>query len=177
MTIPRAFLFVCQPPLHGLWVAAVIFALLVTGCTPPANSGMQPTLYQIDWAHRKDTSALTAWLPENLDPEEVPILVFHADWCLPCKVFELSLDLDATQEAMENALILSVNIDNDPDGLTSEFEVRYLPTFIKLNRSGQPIARITSTEWGPDDPENVAAVMDKLVNTDYYDKRYTGAED
>jgi len=71
-------------------------------------------------------------------------------------------------EALQQATLIKVNVDSCQD-LAAYYHVTAVPTFVKVDRQGKPIASITSDKWGEDEPAEIAPVMAKLVNTASYD--------
>ncbi|MGB0869212.1 MAG: thioredoxin family protein [Flavobacteriales bacterium] len=104
-----------------------------------------------------------------LSQNKVPILYFHADWCKPCLGFKKSLDDIRMIKAFDKALLLGVNLDSDPQQLAIQYSVSAVPTFIKLDSNTNVLAKITSAEWEEDIAENIAPIMDKLINSNFYD--------
>lgn len=101
---------------------------------------------------------------------KIPILYFHADWCKPCVAFKKSLKDERITRVFENAMLLGVDIDSDPHNMAAYYSVNAVPTFIRLDQDSTVIARITSAEWDEDIPENIAPVMEKLLNQTVYNK-------
>jgi thioredoxin 1 len=59
---------------------------------------------------------------------DVPVLVdFYADWCGPCRL--LAPALEELAEETQDAKIVKVNVDDDPD-LAAEYQVSSIPTLL-----------------------------------------------
>lgn len=109
---------------------------------------------------------------KSINNSKTPVLYFYADWCRPCLSFRKSLSDDLLTDAFKNPTLIKINTDIDinTNKITNKYNVRSIPTFIKINKDGEVIARITSAEWEEDTPENIAPVMNRFVNENFYDK-------
>ena len=108
-------------------------------------------------------------LKEIKKKEKVSVLYFYADWCRPCRAFNENLSDDLIKKSIENAVLLKINVDQDKHSLFKKYSVTKVPTFIKVNKTGEILAKITSAKWGYDIPENTAPVLDTLINQTVYD--------
>lgn len=64
---------------------------------------------------------------------DIPVLLdFTAKWCGPCKAVMPILN-DVAREYEGEAKIVKIDIDEEP-GLTKQFQVRGVPTFILMHR-------------------------------------------
>lgn len=61
------------------------------------------------------------------------LLVFHALWCPPCRMFKESLEKINDRD---NVTVYRVDVDQNHD-LVNEFEVRSMPTWIVFNKGKQ----------------------------------------
>jgi len=52
--------------------------------------------------------------------------------------------------------------------LAAHYHVTAVPTFVKVDAQGQPVATITGSEWEEDVPAEIAPVMAKLANSAAY---------
>jgi thioredoxin-related protein len=72
------------------------------------------------------------------------VLVFNAEWCLPCKWMEKNTFTDDAliNYLNKNSISSKINIDSE-DGykVMSKFNVKVLPTLIVLNAKGEEISR------------------------------------
>ena len=102
-------------------------------------------------------------LLENSKKDKVSILYFYANWCGPCKAYKKSLSSELVQNTLKNAVLIKINIDEDHQSLVNKYAITKVPTFIKVNKSGGILAKITSAQWKEDIPENIAPVMDSLI--------------
>jgi len=71
-------------------------------------------------------------------------------------------------EALQRAALIKVNVDSCQE-LAAYYHVTAVPTFVKLDAQGKPVAAITSDKWSEDEPAEIAPVMAKLANTTVYD--------
>ncbi|WP_051617809.1 thioredoxin family protein [Mycoplasmopsis iners] len=65
---------------------------------------------------------------EIANKEELYVLVFHATWCAPCKMFKITLDELAKTN---NIPVYRVDVDKYPE-LTRKFGVMSMPTWFIL---------------------------------------------
>jgi len=72
------------------------------------------------------------------------VLVFNAEWCLPCKWMEKNtFSDDALVNYMnKNSISSKINIDSEEGyKIMSKFNVKVLPTIIVLNANGEEVSR------------------------------------
>ncbi len=72
------------------------------------------------------------------------VLVFNADWCLPCKWMEKNTfnDEELVNYLNKNSISSKINIDSEEGyKVMSKFNVKVLPTIIVLNAIGEEISR------------------------------------
>jgi thioredoxin 1 len=117
-----------------------------------------------------ENSELVNLIKQQQENEKTPIVYFYANWCGPCKKFSKALKSKLLNETFKNAVLIKVNVDNNSE-IAIKYSVRAIPTFIKMDENGVVLARITSSEWEEDTPENINSVMHKLINTNYYLKK------
>jgi len=67
------------------------------------------------------------------------LIKFGAKWCGPCKKIEPFLNNEIAKEFPELE-IQKVNIDEDEDRLSDEYEIESLPTFVLL-KAGEEVGR------------------------------------
>ncbi|QNH63766.1 thioredoxin family protein [Hymenobacter sediminicola] len=113
-------------------------------------------------------AGLRQLLQQKIAAHKTPVLYFYADWCGPCRRYRASLEEPELQAALANATLIKINIDTDTL-LAAKYEIQAVPTFIKVDSAANTIAQITSDEWDNDVPDEIAAVMSKLVGTTGYD--------
>lgn len=100
---------------------------------------------------------------DALDQNLNPILYFHADWCGGAVKFKASLSDPRMREALSGAMLIIIDSDNDPEGLSGAYHIRHVPAFVKVNRDGSAIKTTTGAEWGDDTIENMAPVMKRFL--------------
>lgn len=102
--------------------------------------------------------------------DKVAIIYFYADWCGPCRSFKKSFKSNLVKAALENAVLIKINVDEDYEkqSVYANYGINVIPTFIKTNQNAEVIAQITSDEWGKDTPKNISKVMTSFINTDNY---------
>ena len=62
------------------------------------------------------------------------VIKFYADWCGPCKM--MAPIFEEVQKDFSAVDFISVNIDDDVDGLAELYVVKSIPTFIIDNMGG-----------------------------------------
>jgi thioredoxin 1 len=71
-----------------------------------------------------------------------PIIIdFYADWCGPCKAMASTLE-QISEKLGDNINIIKVDIEDSPD-ISSEFEIRSIPTLILVNSDKEIVEQIT----------------------------------
>lgn len=105
--------------------------------------------------------------------DKVAIIYFYADWCGPCRSFKKSFKSDLVKKALENSVLIKINVDEDYEkqSVYANYGINVIPTFIKTNTNAEVIAQITSDEWNKDTPKNISKVMTSFINTDRYHKK------
>ncbi len=110
-------------------------------------------------------------ISQAIAASKVPILYFYADWCGPCRSFNKALKDPLMHKALENAVLIKIDVDYDAQDLGGKYSIFSIPTFLKVNEKGEVLARISSSEWDANIARNIAPVMDKLINEEVYDKK------
>lgn len=67
------------------------------------------------------------------------VLKFEAEWCGPCKILSGMIEAVATKTMIEK-----VDVDKNPE-LTKQYNIRGIPTMVKLDAAGLEIARVSGT--------------------------------
>ena len=145
-----------------LWPAA---SALLTACTGPAATRQAAV---VEYQQADDQQAFKQFLPRAVAAGRVPVAHFYADWCGPCRRFKAALAEPLVDAALQRATLLEINVDSC-QALAAYYGVKAVPTFIKLDAQGRPLARITSDQWGEDTPAAIAPVMAELVQGRSYD--------
>ena len=127
----------------------------------------------IDFYNSNQKKSLDQLIKDTYGKSKIPIIYFYADWCGSCLSFKKSLSNKQVKKSLEKAVLIKINVDKDLDGegITAKHSIKLIPTFIKIDKDGKVIARITSDKWNRDVPKNIAPVMDNLVNKTAYDKK------
>lgn len=147
----------------------LLFGLvLLTACS---NSKTGPVA-TIDYYAEEQDQFLNALITDIYNDSKVPILYFYADWCKPCWGFRESLEDPRVQAALSHATLIKIDVDRDLEGdeVALQYGVRAVPTYVKVTPEGKITAKITSAEWAENVPENIAPVMEQLVNGEVYDR-------
>ena len=140
--------------------------LLLTACGESATRSSKAVVTEYKQAGRPE--AFAQFVRNAGSAKRVPVIYFYADWCGPCRRFRAALPSEQVDEALKQATIIKVNIDSCRD-LADYYNVTAVPTFVKVDKEGKPIATITSAEWDEDVPAEIAPVMQKLVSSTAYD--------
>ena len=119
----------------------------------------------------EEENSLEKLITKIEEESKIPILYFYADWCAPCRAFRKSLVNPGVIKALKNAVLIKIDVDADLKGLAARYKVNAVPTYVKVNATGEVIAKIDSGEWGADIPRNIAPVMDRFVNKGAYDRK------
>lgn len=124
----------------------------------------------IEYYGPNQNSTLNELITEAYKESKTPILYFYANWCGSCIAFKNKISDKKIKKALANARFIQIDIDADEEGFAYTYGIRSVPTFIKMNKDAEVLAKITSAKWEEDTPKNIAPVMDKLVNTNTYNK-------
>ncbi len=147
----------------------LLAGLLTAGLTSCGSSTTHPTKAVVtDYARADDPQALAQFVRSATAAHRVPIVYFYADWCGPCRRFRAALPSEQVDEALKQAAIIKINVDSCRE-LAAYYHVTAVPTFVKVDAQGEPLASITSAKWQEDEPGEIAPVMAKLANTATYD--------
>lgn len=109
-------------------------------------------------------TSLSSLVEQSFAQSKTPILYFHASWCRPCVEFKKALKDKRLVKVFENATLIGVDVDVNPQELGFQYNIKAVPTFIHLDKEAKAIASITSAEWAENTPENIAPVMERLIN-------------
>lgn len=134
--------------------------------TPTANSKLEV----IHYFDKYDKCVVDNLIEETRAASKVPVLYFYADWCGPCRVFKKSLGNNLVKESLNNTVLIKINVDVDHCGLTENYGINMIPTFVKTDGNGKTIAEITSAAWSNDSPKSIAAVLEQFVSGTKYDR-------
>lgn len=146
----------------------LLAGLLAVGLSSCGSSTTHPTKAVVtDYKQADDPQALAQFVRSATPAHRVPIVYFYADWCGPCRRFRAALPSKQVDEALKQAAIIKINVDSCQD-LAAYYHVTAVPTFVKVDAQGEPLASITSDKWQEDEPAEIAPVMAKLANTTAY---------
>lgn len=142
--------------------------LLATLLLASCGAATHPTKAVItEYTQADDPQAFAQFLHRATPANRVPIVYFYADWCGPCKRFRAALPSEQVDEALQRAALIKVNVDSSQE-LAAYYNITAVPTFIKVDAQGKPVATITGGEWGEDVPDEIAPVIAKLANSTTY---------
>lgn len=125
-----------------LWIALVAFVLVVqwpmlkgwyyraVSSTPPPASFTWVTTLEAGLAQARR--------------EGRPVLVdFHAAWCPPCIAMQHDVWPDARVGALltERVVPVAIDVDHDPEGAASRYDVAAIPTILLLDADGRVLKR------------------------------------
>lgn len=111
-------------------------------------------------------------LKETIAEGKTPIVYFYADWCGPCKQFMKLIDMPEIQGALQNSVLIKVNVDLDKYKISDKHHVRVIPTFIKVDQKGNAVARMTSEVWAAFTPASIAPTLKELIEGDKYNLKH-----
>lgn len=143
----------------------VFATLLLTSCGESATHSTKAVV--TEYKQIDNPNAFAAFVRSTTPAQRVPVVYFYADWCGPCRRFRAALPSEQVDEALKQATIIKVNVDSCQE-LAAYYHVKAVPTFVKVDTQGNPIATITSAEWKEDVPAEIAPVMTKLVSSTTY---------
>ncbi len=142
--------------------------LLLVGCGDSATGPRRAVVTEYRAAGK--APAFAQFLQRAVPAGRVPVVYFYADWCGPCRRLRAALPSDEVDAALQRAAVVKVNVDSC-QALAAFYGVTAVPTLVKVDAAGRPIATITSAEWSEDVPAEIAPVLAKLVNSTAYDGR------
>ncbi|GAA4030017.1 hypothetical protein GCM10022409_12840 [Hymenobacter glaciei] len=145
---------------------SLFLAMLLTGCEGTATHPRKTVV--LEYSQAGSPQAFVQFLQGATPAHRVPVVYFYADWCGPCRRFREALPSPEVDEALQQALLIKVNIDSCQE-LAAHYGVTAIPTFVKVDAKGRALATITSDAWGEDVPAKIAPVMAQLVNGNAYD--------
>jgi thioredoxin 1 len=140
--------------------------LLLTACGESATHSSKA--FVTEYRQADSPAALAQFVQHEAPVQRVPVIYFYADWCGPCRRFRAALPSEQVDEALQRATLIKINVDSCQE-LAAHYKVTAVPTFVKIDTQGKPLATITSAEWDEDAPADIAPVMAKLVSSTAYD--------
>lgn len=149
----------------------VLFCLLLSGCGESTTGARNAVV--TEYRPTRQGPDFARFLQRAVPAGRVPVVYFYADWCGPCRRFRAALPSDEVDQALQQAALVKVNVDSCQE-LAAAYGVQAVPTFVKVDARGQPLATITSDQWGEDVPSQIAPVMEQLVNGHAYDTKSRG---
>jgi thioredoxin 1 len=150
-----------------LLLAILLFGVLYT-CWKSVAHATNTKALVTDYKQADSPQALAQFVRSATPAHRVPIVYFYADWCGPCRRFRAALPSELVDEALKQAAIIKINVDSCQE-LAAYYHVTAVPTFVKVDAQGEPVASITSDKWKEDEPAEIAPVIEKLAYTGTYD--------
>ena len=69
------------------------------------------------------------------------VIKFYAEWCGPCRVYASTFTKVA--EKFEGQIeTVSINVDEDPEGLAAKYEVRSIPATVLQKQDGTVVKKV-----------------------------------
>jgi thioredoxin 1 len=124
----------------------------------------------VEYQGPQTKAGLAGFLLKQVPAPRQAVVYFFADWCGPCRRFRESLASQPVANAMQQATLVKINVDNYQQ-LVAEYGITAIPAFLKLDAEGKVVANINSAKWDEDTPENIAPVMHELVAGHRFDAR------
>jgi thioredoxin 1 len=141
--------------------------LLLSGCTPAV--AVLPVRV-VEYHGPQTNTELVGFVRQQVPAPRQAIVYFYADWCGPCRRFRESLTTKPVADAMQQATLVKINVDNYQE-LAAEYGIKAIPAFVKLDAQDNVVASISSDKWQEDTPENIAPIMHELVVGHRFDAR------
>jgi thioredoxin 1 len=124
----------------------------------------------VEYQGPQTKAELAGFLRQQVPAPRQAVVYFFADWCGPCRRFRESLASQPVADAMQQATLVKINVDNYQQ-LVAESGIAAIPAFLKLDAEGRVVANISGDKWEEDIPENIAPVMHELVAGHRFDAR------
>jgi thioredoxin 1 len=147
---------------------ALLGLFVLIGCGESATSPLQAVV--TEYRSTGKEPAFPQFLQRVVSVGRVPLVYFYADWCGPCRRLRTALPSNEVDAALQRTTVILVNVDSCQE-LARSYGVSAVPTLVKVDAQGQPVATITSAEWDEDVPAEIAPVLAKLVNSNAFDRR------
>jgi len=147
---------------NKFWLAIVLLPLLLlTGSSFKTDNGVNIIYYYSD----NQGETLLEIITNEIENDKTPVLYFTATWCGPCKGFNKSLKDEKVQESLNGATIIKIDVDKDKksEQHARTYDIRAVPTFIKVDNEGKVLDQMTSAKWGGLKPKIVARAMNKFL--------------
>lgn len=124
---------------------------------------------RVDFYGSENSYSLDSIVKDAYQNNQTPIILVHAKWCGSCKSFLKEYYSRPVMQSLRHAKVILVDADKDTLGIASDYNVRYIPNFIKVDSNLNRISQITSDKWKESTAKNMGLVMDSLVNIGSYD--------
>ena len=147
---------------------AIYMMTIEDGTTPEGAKAPEGDLYPPSYTYYQEArdakyeteeAELDAQIKAAVDNGKTPVLYFKADWCAECPV--VSDWLEENQESLAHLEFISVDIGLQPNQVNT-YSLKAIPSFIKVDVSGNEIGRSTVSYEGTCTEKDVAAAIDEL---------------
>lgn len=128
-----------------------------------------PSVEKLDFYGSENSYSLDSVVQDAIHKKKTPVILVHAKWCGSCKSFLQAVNTQPITSALSKSKMILIDIDKDTLGIASDYNVRFIPNFIKVDSNLNRISQITSDKWQEATPKNMGLVMDSLVNLGSYD--------
>lgn len=153
--------------LIGAGVLLVLVFLYFLGKKEESKAGkvMVGTIAKIDQSLQSKT--VNEVVAAEFAAGRIPVLYFWASWCGPSIEFKESLPDPLMQDALNNVTLIVIDTDADAEKeqVATRFNVRNIPTFIRLDNTGKFIKKVDGGAWAENIPANMAPVLKAFINS------------
>ncbi len=151
-----------------LRLICVPLLLLMISCgqsNPKASKEYGPVKLTDFYAAEGKQNRLDELIQKALKDNQKPVLYFGAEWCGPCRRFRASLSDPLMRETLNGATLILIDMDADSEGhlISAGYGIHEIPSFVRVDKDGSVIKKITSAAWDEDVPQEIAPVIKQFL--------------